>query len=81
MLRLHFTTLRVVKLPLPYPLPLSLSLILLKQPLKEVIEVVSPVGGVMPMGIDIPGVRYIVLLQVTLKLLPDSYQTIFVSTG
>ncbi len=76
MLRLHFTTRSVVKLPLPYPLPLSLSLILLKQPLKEVIEVVSPVGGVMPMGIDIPGVRYIVLLQVTLKLLPDSYQTI-----
>ena len=56
-------------------------LILLKQSLNEVIQVVSPVGGVMPMGIDIPDMRYIVLLQVTLKLLTDSYQTIFVSTG
>jgi hypothetical protein len=54
--------------------------ILLEDQLDEVIQVVSPMGWIVSMSVDVPDVRHVVLLQVSLQTLADSDQSIFVST-
>ena len=53
---------------------------LLKQMLGEMIEAAAPGRAVVPVGIDMPHVRYIVLLQIGMHALADA-SSIFISAA
>ncbi len=49
--------------------------------LEEMIEVVPPVRGIMPLAVYIPDVRNVLLLQIGVHSLADADEPVFVAAG
>ena len=54
---------------------------LFEEPLSKQVQVIAPLGRVVAVGVDMPDVRHVVLLEVGVNALADADQAVLVAAG